>query len=57
MIGLTHGDDVYICVVHSDVIFSCPAQTDFRPGLENLVLFPEAFPFRHEHLKVDDGAR
>jgi len=32
-------------------------QTDIHPGLELLVLFPDLFPFCHEHLKVDDGVR
>ena len=53
---LTHGEDVCLCVVHSDIIFDCPAQADIRPGLKNIVLLPESLPFRHEFLKIDDNA-
>jgi hypothetical protein len=53
--GLTHGDDVCFRIVHLSIVFSRPAQADVDPGLENLVLFCEVFPFGHEHLKSHDG--
>jgi len=53
---LTHGEDVCLCVVHSDIILLRPAQANIRPGLENLVLLAESLPLRHEFLKMDDSA-
>ena len=55
--NLTHGDDVCLRFVHSNIIFSSPAYANVRPGLENAVSFPKLFSFTHEHLEVHDSTR
>lgn len=55
--SLTHRDDIRVCVVHSNIVFLCPLQADFRPGPENLIVAPEAFQSRHELLKTGDCTR
>jgi len=54
-IELTHGDDVCFSVVHPNVVLLCPAQADFRPGFEHMVLIAESFPLCHQHLETGDG--
>ena len=54
---LTHRDDISVCIIHSNVVFLCPSQADFRPGPELLVLFPESFPLGHKLLKTGDRTR
>jgi len=46
--GLTHSDDVYVRLVHSNVIFGCPMHTNICPGLENLILLAKCLQFRHK---------
>ena len=51
---LTHGKDVCLCVVHSDIIFFRPGQANVRPGLEAHII-ADFLPLCNEFLEVDDS--
>ena len=57
LLRLTHFDNIRVCVVHLNIVFLCPLQANFYPGLEHHMLFCKFFPFCHKHLKTGDGTR
>ena len=49
---LTHRDDICVHIIHWNIVFPCPSQANFCPGLELLMLFSEFFPLGHKHLEA-----
>lgn len=49
---LTHGNDIRISIIHTDVIFSRPFQANICPGLQYRVFIPDIFHRHHEFLET-----
>src|SRR5258708_16503945 len=49
---LTYCDNISVCIIHSNIVFLCPLQADFCPGLELLMLPHDFFPLGHKLLEI-----
>ena len=48
---LTHWNDICLCIVHSQIIFSCPCEANLDPTLESWVLISQVLPGSHKHFE------